>query len=501
MDVNCWGGMNMEKKRIAALLMVLSMVLTLCACGKSAADSSESASSDSDSQEAASLNYPTQDITVIIPFDAGGNADLSMRALINAANDGGYFNGVTLVPENVGGGGAVIGQTQAFNAAPDGYTLMLYTSSVINNDVFNDTEYRYDDFLPIAGYNPDPEVVYCPSDAPYDTLQEFFDWAAKQDVVLAATPGHTTGHHIRLMNMAEDYGFNFEYIHTDSASEQLLQVMGNQVDISMNTIGATKSAYLDGSIKILAIATEERWEDLPEIPTCQECGYDLIDGADRGIAIVKGVDDAIYQYLVEEFKKVIESDAFKENMATINGVGLYKSPEEYQAYMDDTYKSIVDGLRTGPKFFVESPDVAYTLIAAFLLASILLLPVMHIFVNYMATHILRLKREPLNALIIILCVTGAFASGNNYTYIAFAVVFGIVGFLLKRWNIPFGPLVLAVVLGSMLESYYIQSTVILQHNWSNIWARPISVGLLALSVFFLLMPVYKLIKNQAAKKH
>src|SRR5699024_5609238 len=92
MDVNCWGGMNMEKKRIAALLMVLSMVLTLCACGKSAADSSESASSDSDSQEAASLNYPTQDITVIIPFDAGGNADLSVRALINAANDGGYFN-------------------------------------------------------------------------------------------------------------------------------------------------------------------------------------------------------------------------------------------------------------------------------------------------------------------------------------------------------------------------------------------------------------------------
>ena len=162
---------------------------------------------------------------------------------------------------------------------------------------------------------------------------------------------------------------------------------------------------------------------------------------------------------------------------------------------------MIHGLRTGPKFFVESPDVAYTLIAAFLLASILLLPVMHIFVNYMATHILRLKREPLNALIIILCVTGAFASGNNYTYIAFAVVFGIVGFLLKRWNIPFGPLVLAVVLGSMLESYYIQSTVILQHNWSNIWARPISVGLLALSVFFLLMPVYKLIKNQAAKKH
>lgn len=54
------------------------------------------------------------------------------------------------------------------------------------------------------------------------------------------------------MNMAEDKNFNFEYMHTDSASEQLLQVMGGRADISMNTVGAAKSAYKDGTIKILA---------------------------------------------------------------------------------------------------------------------------------------------------------------------------------------------------------------------------------------------------------
>lgn len=161
---------------------------------------------------------------------------------------------------------------------------------------------------------------------------------------------------------------------------------------------------------------------------------------------------------------------------------------------------MIHGLRTGPKFFVESADVGYTLIAAFLLASIALIPVMHIFVNYLATHILRLKKEPLNALIIILCVTGAFATGNNYTYVTFAAVFGIIGFLLKRWDIPFGPLILAVVLGSMLESYYIQSTVVLRHNWLNLFSRPISVGLLVLSVIFLLMPVRKAIRNRRSKQ-
>ena len=116
--------------------------------------------------------------------------------------------------------------------------------------------------------------------------------------------------------------------------------MGGQVDVSMNTVGATKSAWEDGTVKILAVATKERWAGMEDIPTFKECGYDLVDGADRGICVVKGVDDSIYQYLVAEFKKVIESDSFKANMETINGVGMYKSPEEYQAYMDNTYNAI-----------------------------------------------------------------------------------------------------------------------------------------------------------------
>ena len=162
---------------------------------------------------------------------------------------------------------------------------------------------------------------------------------------------------------------------------------------------------------------------------------------------------------------------------------------------------LIHGLRTGPKFFVESSDVAYTLIAAFMIASIALLPVMHVFVNYMATYVLRLRYEVLNGLILILCVTGAFATGNNYTYIVFAVVFGFIGFVLKKFGIPFGPLVLATVLGSMLESYYIQTMVTLRGNISGLFVRPICVGLLLLSIFFLLMPLKRLLKEKGKKKN
>lgn len=161
-------------KRFFAVILSFAMVLALSACGggktanpsASAAPPDTAAAGSTGNTEPAQLDYPTKDITVIVPFNAGGNADLSMRALCNTANNLDFFNGHTLVVENVGGGGAVIGQTQVFETAPDGYTLMLYTGSVINNDIFNDTTYRYNDFLPIAGYNPDSETIYCPAERP-----------------------------------------------------------------------------------------------------------------------------------------------------------------------------------------------------------------------------------------------------------------------------------------------------------------------------------------------
>lgn len=157
---------------------------------------------------------------------------------------------------------------------------------------------------------------------------------------------------------------------------------------------------------------------------------------------------------------------------------------------------LIQGLRTGPNFFVHSSQVAYTLIAAFLLASLLLIPLMHIFVNYFAAYVLELKREALNGLILILCVTGAFATGNNYEFIVIAIVFGFIGFALKKYEIPFGPLILSVVLGNMVESYYIGTMVLFRSNIMLIFGHPICVGLLLLTLFFLLMPVRRFIKRK-----
>lgn len=353
-------------KRLFSLFLVVAMLLSTLACATPAATTEEAPAADSaaSATEAPAAEtepepeaeedlpyvvlddgtqYPDKNITVIVPFDAGGNADLSMRALCSAANQGGFFNGYQLIVENVGGGGAVTGQTQAWMADPDGYTMMLYTNSVQSNTVFNDVPYKYDDWLPITLYNIDPEVLYAAPDAPFDTVDEFFEYA-RNNKVIAATPGHTTGHHIRLELLGMEFGFrdNLEYLHMGSASEQLLQVMGGHAMVAMNTIGATASANADGTIKILAIQADERSEFAPDVPTFAELGYQIVDGPNRGIAIRKGVDEKIYQYILDEFERVCATDLFQQLMGDINAIGSWCTAEYMQQYMDKNYQDYVD---------------------------------------------------------------------------------------------------------------------------------------------------------------
>ncbi len=340
-------------KKFICLLCMISIVLSMAACGNSSGTSSgattppastgetNSGGSTGSGEPAKPANYPKKDIKVIIPFSAGGGADLSMRIFCEVANNGDFFEGVTLVPENIPAGGAVIGQTAAFNAAPDGYTMLLYTSSLINNDIFNDVVYKYDDFKPLAGYCSDPEILLAPPNAPYSTLEEFYEYA-KTHTVNVSTPGHTTGHHIRGLKMAKDKGFDFKYMHSDGAAVQLQQIMGGHCDVSFTTVGACVSQVQEGAVKALAIMANERLEDIPDVPTFKELGEDLVDGANRGIAVHKDVPDDIYQYLCAEAKKVIETPEFAEREKDLGVIGNYQTPEEYREYMDKTYNTITE---------------------------------------------------------------------------------------------------------------------------------------------------------------
>lgn len=314
------------KKMIAAMLFIALLTVALGTGAALAADKP--------------ANFPTKNIKIIVPFAAGGGTDTMARILSSAAGKD-YFDGRSLVVENMGGGGAVIGQTfVAKTAKPDGYTIMLYTSSCINNTLLKNVTYSYKDFKPIIGCNPDAEIVAVPTESPYKSLDELLE-AAKTKTIKVATPGHSSGHHIRAMNMAQQMDLKFEYIHNDSAAMQLTQLMGNHCDVAFMTVSEVASTIQDDKARGLGVMATKRDETLPDVPTFAEQGYEgWIDGANRGIACNVDVPDDIYQYLVSEFAKIASSPTYIEAMRKAGMVPGVQTPEEYQAYIDFTAKAI-----------------------------------------------------------------------------------------------------------------------------------------------------------------
>ena len=116
---------------------------------------------------------------------------------------------------------------------------------------------------------------------------------------------------------------------------QIPELMGGHADVTCLTIGECADAILDGSVKAIAIMTNERYEGLPDVPTFKELGYEgFIDGADRAIAVSAGVPDDVYNYLVAEFDRLCGSEEFIKAMKDANLTPANKTPEEYQQFID-----------------------------------------------------------------------------------------------------------------------------------------------------------------------
>lgn len=347
------------KKRMAALLFAGIMAASLAGCSSKPAETTAAANeaateaaAETKAEETAAEekaaetvkeaakpdNFPKKNIKIIVPYDAGGGVDITTRILAEAAGKD-YFDGKSLIVENMAGGGAVIGHTAVANADPDGYTLLAYTSAVVNNPLLKDVTYTLDSFKTLGMVCFDPEILVVPPTAEYKTYEEFIEYA-KTHTVKVATPGHSTAHHIAAIQFAKDLGLNFEYLHNDSASVQMQQLMGGHCDAAFMGTGETVSQIKDGTIIGLAMGGEERNADIPDVPTFTEKGEDLVAGAFRGYACPAGVPDDVYNYLVSEFDKIITSDKFIDAMKEASIPYAYKNAADFQAYANQCSKDL-----------------------------------------------------------------------------------------------------------------------------------------------------------------
>lgn len=273
-------------------------------------------------------DYPVRDIDLVVPFAPGGAVDVTSRLIAEAAN--GFLEGAEVVVSNRAGGGGVVGQSFVANAEPDGYTLLAMTSSVVTNPQLKGAPYEVADFTPVAAYNLDPEVIAVPADSRFATIEDFIN-AAREAPLTMTIAGIGTSHHMAGLALTSTAKAQFTYVPAKGFGEQLQAVIGGHADGAFWPMGEAMSHAKSGTVRILAVASDMRDANFPDVPTFEEAGLGIpIWATFRGWAVPAGTPEPVVAFLSELMEKIAKDETYQKKMADGGFDATYRNADDFQ---------------------------------------------------------------------------------------------------------------------------------------------------------------------------
>ncbi|HTK01959.1 MAG TPA: tripartite tricarboxylate transporter substrate binding protein [Bordetella sp.] len=251
--------------------------------------------------------WPSKPIRIIVPFSAGGANDLLGRA---AAEGIAKALNTSVVVENKGGAGAVIGTDYVARADNDGYTFLISGAGVISNSMIRKVQYKDSDLVPVSMIGLAPSVVVAPANSPYSTLKEFVEGSKKGHGLHFSTAGTGSTPHFVEGILTSDYGAKLDLVPYKSGSESVSAVIGGQVDATSEASIVVLPMIRAGKLKALACTWSERIKAYPELTTAGEQGYDQIKIAHwAGVHAPKGTPDAIMDKIAAAVDQAMKDPA------------------------------------------------------------------------------------------------------------------------------------------------------------------------------------------------
>jgi len=283
--------------------------------------------------------YPDRPITYIIPFNPGGESDITARLQEPVLEE---ILGVDInVTHKPGGGGAVAWSEFQRTAKPDGYTLIgVNIPHIIGQPLLRkDTGYETNGFDLIMWFHFTPNALIVRADSPFKTLKDFIDYAkAHPKVVTVGGSGRYSANHLETLRLERAAGIKLTYIPHTGTGPLAPAILGGHLTALMNY--SMLPVQLGDKVRVLAIASDERVETLPNAPTFKEQGYDIVGGAFRGVAAPKGTPKEITAKLADAFTKTNKKIAAKQ--VPLGFVMTYATGDAAQALVDKMRKSYSD---------------------------------------------------------------------------------------------------------------------------------------------------------------
>ena len=283
---------------------------------------------------AAQAQYPERNVTLIVPYGAGGGTDITARLL---AKDIEPLLGKPVTVENRAGGGGWVGWGALAKAAPDGYTIgYLNVPSLYAG--YLDKQYKrtesLESFTPLMNHVIDYNIWSVRADSPFRTVKDVIDAAKKEPNKITVTGFGVGGDdHIATLAIEAETGARFVTVHHRSTAEGKTQVLGGHVQVLAANISEVAEEVRAGTIRILGVMSAERSPFLPNSPTFREQGYNQVWSVTRGIAAPAKLAKDAETKLVAALEKTLSSKEHQAKAEKLSLQPLIIKGEEYRAFL------------------------------------------------------------------------------------------------------------------------------------------------------------------------
>jgi tripartite-type tricarboxylate transporter receptor subunit TctC len=240
--------------------------------------------------------YPNKQVRIVVPFPAGGSADLLCRIVgekLSAAW------GQPVIVDNRAGAGGNVGAEIAYRAEPDGYTVLCSPPGPlsINHNLYKTLPYDWTKFMPIAVLAVVPNVIAARIDLPADSARELIAYAkANPGKVTYASQGNGSTSHLSAQMLATMAGIEMIHVPYKGEGPALIDLTAGRVDIFIGNLSAALRFEKARQLKFLGLASRTRSPVAPDVPSAPEIGLpDLVSSAWFGLVVPPGTPEDVVQ--------------------------------------------------------------------------------------------------------------------------------------------------------------------------------------------------------------
>ena len=282
-------------------------------------------------------------IRIMAPYAPGGNIDVTSRIIADKLRE---VLGVSVIVENKAGASGMIGSDIVARSAPDGTSLLVSANSLVAVPaIYGNAPYDWRTaFTPISHIQRVPAVLVVPPNSPIKTMADFIA-LGKDGKFPVADSGVGTTNHIAIELIGEATGTKYTLVHYKGSGAAMIDVMAGQVPAQVDQVNAALGNIKSGKLRAIAVSSDKRVPQLPEVPTMKESGVkgleDFTFSTFTGLFGPAKMSPELVAKLNEAMVKVLKDPAVVQRFADLTAEAYPTTPQETAAMFDAEDKKVV----------------------------------------------------------------------------------------------------------------------------------------------------------------